>query len=441
MRIAFLVNDFPRLSETFILNQVTGLIDRGHEVDIYAHQVEGWSKVHPDVNRYRLWERTYPMQEIPQNYLWRILKGIWLLLSRFHKAPRLIGRSLNVFAYGEQAIGLWLLYSAMSFLDKRPTYDIIHCQFGTQGYRGLAFKRLLQPTPKLLVMFRGFDISCYVNQGGDKVYRQLFKDVDYCLANCDFFRQRVIELGCEPERISVHFSGLNANKFTFRPRRLESGEPTRIATTGRLVEKKGIEYAIRAVAQQVEQFPELTYYIMGDGPLRQSLETLMSELRVESYIHLLGWQDESEIIKILDTCHLFIAPSVTAEDGNQDAPINVLKEAMAMGLPVISTDHGGIPELVEDGVSGFLAPERDANALADKLGYLLAHPERWPEMGQAGRAFVERHFDLHRLNDELVLLYEQLLEKDGNSPLELFSQAAEIYPTIPHKKTDLSHIF
>ena len=416
MRIAFLVNDFPRLSETFILNQVTGLIDRGHEVDIYTHHLEDWSMVHPDVNRYRLWECTYLMQALPKNYLWRILKGIWLGLRHFHKAPRLIGRSLNLFAYGEQAVGLWLLYSALSFLDQRPSYDIIHCQFGTQGYRGLAFKRLFQPTPKLLVMFRGFDISCYVNQGGDRVYRQIFKDVDYCLANCDFFRQRVINLGWSPARISVHFSGLDVNKFSFRPRRLEPGTPVRIATTGRLVEKKGIEYAIRAVAQQAKHFPELVYYIIGDGPLRQFLENLTRELRAESYIHLLGWRNESDIIKILDTCHLFIAPSVTAEDGNQDAPINVLKEAMAMGLPVISTHHGGIPELEEDGVSGFLAPERDANALAEKLAYLLAHPECWPEMGQAGRTFVERHFDLNQLNDKLVLLYEDLLRKEhGNT--------------------------
>ena len=434
MRIAFLVNDFPRLSETFILNQLTGLIDRGHQVDIYTQHVEDWSKVHPDVNRYRLWERTYRMQEPPKNYLWRVLKGIWLVFRHFHKAPQLIGRSLNLFAYGEQAIGLWLLYSAISFLDQQPAYDIIHCQFGTQGYRGLAFKRLLQPTPKLLVMFRGFDISCYVNQGGDKVYRRLFKSVDYCLANCDFFRQRVIELGGDPDRISVHFSGLDVNKFRFRPRRLDPGESVRIATTGRLVEKKGIEYAIRAVAKQVEQFPTLTYYIIGDGPLRQPLEALIRQLRVESYIHLLGWRDESEIIQILDTCHLFIAPSVTAEDGNQDAPINVLKEAMAMGLPVISTDHGGIPELVEDGVSGFLAPERDATALAEKLADLLTHPERWPEMGQAGRTFVERHFDLHHLNDKLVLLYKQLLDKNDDSLLTSPSHAAEIGIAIPKLK-------
>lgn len=430
MRVAFLVADFPCLSETFILNQATGLLDQGHEVDIFTDHVQDWSAVHPDVTKYRLWERTYAMPELPKNYLWRVIQGVWLGLKHFPQAPRLIGRSLNILAYGEQALNLWLLYTAVALVNRPHTYDIVHCQFGTQGYRGLAFKRLLQPRPKLLVMFRGFDISCYVRAGGDRVYRQLFQHVDYCLANCDFFRRRVIDLGCPPDQIAVHFSGLDVQKFQFRPRHLAPGSPIRLATTGRLVEKKGLEYAIRAVAQVAQYHPDLRYFILGDGPLRADLEQLIHELNAASFIHLVGWKNESGIVEILDTCHLFIAPSVTAADGDQDAPINVLKEAMAMGLPVISTTHGGIPELIEDGISGFLVPERDAVALATKLEYLLACPERWPEMGRAGRAFVDRHFNLCSLNDRLVQRYQQLLN-DAEEGQGLPSAAALVQLPLP----------
>jgi colanic acid/amylovoran biosynthesis glycosyltransferase len=151
------------------------------------------------------------------------------------------------------------------------------------------------------------------------------------------------------------------------------------------------------------------------------LEQLIHDLGADGSIHLLGWRHEAEIIQILDRCHLFIAPSVTAADGNQDAPINVLKEAMAMGLPVISTHHGGIPELVEEGVSGFLVPERDAEALGAQLHYLLQHPDHWPQMGQAGRAFVERHFDLEHLNDLLVARYQQVLGSTHSITLDASS--------------------
>ncbi|MEM9483575.1 MAG: glycosyltransferase [Cyanobacteria bacterium P01_F01_bin.116] len=412
MRIAFLVNNFPMLSETFVLNQITGLLDRGHDVDIYTQNLHSWDKVHADVTAYRLRERTYEMKKVPKNYFQRILQGFWLIITHCFKAPRLIGCSLNVFAYGHQALNLWLLYTAIS-LSSRPNsqrnYDIIHCQFGTQSYRGMAFKQLLSPTPKLLVMFRGFDISYYVKQNGSTVYKRPFQYTDYCLANCNFFRQRVIDLGWPADKIAVHFSGLDVGKFRLRLRQPDPTNNIHIATTGRLVEKKGIEYAIRAVAQVARQYPKLTYSIIGDGPLRERLQAVIHELNAQAYIHLVGWKNEAEIIQILDQCHLFIAPSVTAKDGNQDAPINVLKEAMAMGLPVISTDHGGIPELVEDGLSGHLVPERDVDSLVNKLNDLLTHPEQWPAMGQAGRAFVERHYDLHRLNDLLVQRYEALL--------------------------------
>ncbi|HEY9737804.1 MAG TPA: glycosyltransferase, partial [Trichocoleus sp.] len=88
-------------------------------------------------------------------------------------------------------------------------------------------------------------------------------------------------------------------------------------------------------------------------------------------------------------------------------------EAMAMGLPVLSTFHGGIPELVQDGVSGYLVPERDSEALAARLKDLLDHPERWEAMGQAGRAYVEAHYNIETLNDRLVQVYEHLMEADS----------------------------
>jgi len=413
MRIAFVVGHFPRLSETFILNQVTGLRDRGHQVDIFSEHEGDWQQVHPDVTAYSLRQHTYRLHPVPANYLWRALGGLWLLLSRFHKAPGLLLRSLNVFQYGLYSGGLWLLYTAAALADHGcPQYDIVHAQFGTQGHRGWFLQQLMSPHPRLVVMFRGHDISSYVQQVGQEVYADLFPVADACLTNCEFFRQRVIQLGCPPAKIAVHYSGLDVTKFTYRPRQPAPDGPIRLITTGRLVEKKGIEYAIRAIAQLAPEYPHLQYAIIGDGPLRPQFAALIQALNLEDKVQLLGWQPEQALIHHLDQAHLFIAPSVTAADGNQDAPINVLKEAMAMGLPVISTHHGGIPELVQEGVSGYLVPERDAAALAERLRWLLAERDRWPAMGLAGRTTVAQSFDLTTLNDLLVARYRALLRAD-----------------------------
>ena len=106
---------------------------------------------------------------------------------------------------------------------------------------------------------------------------------------------------------------------------------------------------------------------------------------------------------------ILLVPSVTAQDGDQEGTPAVLMEALAQGIPVISTYHSGIPELVQDGISGFLVPERDTNALAEKIIYLLEHQEIWAEMGKAGRKYVEENFDTNKLNDRLIKIYQQLL--------------------------------
>ena len=423
MKIAFIVGQFPILSETFILNQIVGLIERGHEVDIYADTEGDLSKVHPAVEQYNLLKQIYYLPQVPENLLVRIVYGLFLLLKKGIQDPLLIGRSLNFFKYGKSAVSLWLLYTAVPNLIS--SYDVIHCQFGTLSFRGMAFQNVNAPQAKLITTFRGDDISRFVQEKGDRVYDKLFRTGDFFLANCEFFRHRVIKLGCPPHKIVVHGSGLDCSKFPFSERYPLDGK-IRIATTGRLVEKKGIEYAIRAVAQQAKDH-RIEYNIIGDGELKSELQRLIDELNVGDVVNLLGWKNEQEIIEILQRSHLFIAPSVTAKDGNQDAPTNVLKEAMAMGLPVISTYHGGIPELVVEGISGFLVPERDSNALAQKLGYLLNHPETWAEMGRAGRTYVEKHYDLHKLNDRLVNIYQQLLIIDAGLPEYYQKQISSSY--------------
>jgi colanic acid/amylovoran biosynthesis glycosyltransferase len=170
-----------------------------------------------------------------------------------------------------------------------------------------------------------------------------------------------------------------------------------------------LKYGIQAVANVLTNYPHVEYRIVGDGPLKSELQDLIDSLNVEDKIKLLGWKRQEEIVNLTEWADIFLAPSVTSEDGDQEGIPVVLMEAMAQGLPILSTLHSGIPELIQDGVSGFLVSERDVEALTDKLEYLITHPEIWPEMGRAGRDHVERHFNIDMLNDRLVKLYQQLL--------------------------------
>ncbi|MEM9922817.1 MAG: glycosyltransferase, partial [Cyanobacteria bacterium P01_D01_bin.50] len=341
MKIAFIVDKFPILSETFIINQITGLIERGHEVHIYGRQTEE-KKLHPDVEKYKLIECTRYLPEIPKNYFLRFFNVLYLLTINYSKFSVVLLRSLNIFKYGKRSASLRLFYSTLPFI-KAPKYDIIHCQFGRQAvckfgpysYEGVVLRDIGAVKGKLITTFRGYDISWYIHKYGENVYEELFQKGDFFFANCDFFRKRAIQLGCDENRIIVHGSGIDCNRFKFKARYPDATGKIRIATTGRLVEKKGIEYAISAIAEVAKIYPYIEFNIIGDGELKKRFAKIIKELNIADKVHLKGWRNQKEIIDILDETHIFVAPSVTASDGNQDAPVNTLKEAMAMGLPVI----------------------------------------------------------------------------------------------------------
>lgn len=333
MQIAFIVEKFPVLTETFVLNQAVGLIMRGHQVDIYARETDDTPKVHPDIVSYNLLEHTYYAPSVPKNYLWRLLKALKLAFE-FRSSYKIILQSLNL-KYGKRAASLRLLYLVIPFLKSQP-YDIIHCQFGIFGIEGVILREIGAIQGKLITSLRGYDISWYVKEYGDDVYEKLFHEGDFFLSNCEFFRNRAVKLGCDANKIVVHGSGIDCNRFAFQPRYINDNGRIKIVTTGRLIEKKGIEYGIRGVAKVIQQHPNLDieYNIIGAGCLQDYLQELIHSLHMSDKIKLLGRKNQQEIIEILDNSHIFIAPSVTAKDGNQDAPVNTLKEAMAMGLPV-----------------------------------------------------------------------------------------------------------
>jgi colanic acid/amylovoran biosynthesis glycosyltransferase len=410
MKIAFILTHFPALSETFILNQITGLIDRGHSVDIYADRPGSDSKMHPEVESYGLLPKTRYAPRMPGNTLVRFVKGAGIVARHLFSSPSVVGRALNVMRHGSEASSLKLLYRVVPFLPECPAYDVIHAHYGQEGLRALALRDLGVLHGPLLTTFHGSDMSAYLRKVGPNVYDKLFAKGDLFLPISERWRKALVEMGCPPARTVVHHMGIDCGRFGFRARQKKPGETPRLLSIARLVEKKGIEYAIRAAAKL--RGVDFHYDILGDGPLRQGLEKLVRELGVSDRVTLQGWKHQAEVVELLDRAHLLVAPSVTGSDGDQEGIPVAMMEAMAMGLPVLSTRHSGIPELVDDGQSGYLVPERDVDALAGSLGRLLSAPEQWPAMGEAGRRRVEADFDINRLNDRLVGLFEQA-DKNG----------------------------
>jgi colanic acid/amylovoran biosynthesis glycosyltransferase len=154
--------------------------------------------------------------------------------------------------------------------------------------------------------------------------------------------------------------------------------------------------------------PAISYDIIGEGPQRGQLMELTRSLGLERVVTFHGARDRRFVRQKMDDAHLFVLPSVTAEDGDSEGQGVVLLEAQASGLPVVATDHDGFPESIAPGRSGFLVPERDVEALSSRIVDLICRSDTWPEMGRAGRKHVEAHYEPARLSRQLVDLYGRL---------------------------------
>ncbi len=414
MRIAFVVGKFPKLSKTFILNQITGLLDLGHEVDVYARPtLESTNKNHADIERYKIQEKTIYLPFIPGDNLERRTKlfSCYAYLAS-STSPielfRLLRRCNNE---NGRYIFDALSYSTIHQCKKEP-YDIIHCHFAEQSRSALLLKLAHSPNAKIVTTFHGHDVNVAktINRNSN-IYQMMFSEGDLFTANTNFTADKASKLGCPKDKIRILPVGLNPSRYPFSRRQVESDGTIKIVTVGRLVEKKGIEYSLRAIALVLQNHPtlKLHYTIIGEGNQRAALETLASSLGLSEKVSFLGAMTQAEVRDVYDSSHIFLLSSVTASNGDMEGQALVLQEAQCMGLPIISTLHNGIPEGVIDGQSGFLVPEKDVNALSERLAYLALNPTLWCEMGQAGHDFVKNRYDIRKLNSQLVDLYKWLL--------------------------------
>lgn len=410
LRIAYLIDVFPRPSNAFIVEQMAGVLAKGHQVDIYARSLLRSGLHHPALRDLLAPERLKHIV-IPPGRLARLAKLIRLLAAKSNRTPAMTRELLiEPFAAGK----LSRLYTALSFQQSAP-YDVVHVQFATVAPLAVSLRRRGVLRGAIVTSFRGADTTRALREDPGR-YDDLFRDGDLFLPVSESLRKLLLDAGCPAARTVVHHSGIDLSLFTFRERHREPAEATRCLFVGRLTEKKGLRFALEALAAVRKQGRDVVLDVAGDGEDQLALERLNRDLGLTQSVRFLGPLTPSEVRSAMDAAHVLVAPSVTASDGDQEGIPNVLKEAMASGMPVLTTTHSGIPELVEDGVSGMLAAEGDAAALARAWSVLAEHPERWAAMGRAGRAAVESGFSAARLTDDLVDLYRSVIRTPQAAP-------------------------
>jgi colanic acid/amylovoran biosynthesis glycosyltransferase len=171
---------------------------------------------------------------------------------------------------------------------------------------------------------------------------------------------------------------------------------------------KGRKYAIEAIAELHKKYPKLQYYIVGDGPCRAELEAQVEKANLTSAIHFTGWVSTEKLKSLYDKAHIFLHPSITASDGNQEGQGMVLIEAQAQGIPVIATRHNAFTETILDGITGLLAEEKTVEELVEKMDIVIRNPQTTASIIQNAKKRVDEFYNSEKLNNDLIHIYERL---------------------------------
>jgi colanic acid/amylovoran biosynthesis glycosyltransferase len=334
-----------------------------------------------------------------------------------------VSRSPSIVYRGEFEAGREVL------LRRDP--DLMHIYFGNTGVHLLPLiERWDRPC---VVSFNGMDVQRRESERGYEMrLRRLLRLVPVILVRSRSIAERLIELECDPLKIRLNRTGIPLDDFPYAPRRVPVTGAWKIVQACRLVVKKGLPTALRAFALFLRKFPNTRFVIAGEGPQLRELQELVCELRIEQAVSFAGFLNQSELRRLFEQSHLFVHPSEMAVDSNQEGVPNSMLEAMATGLPVVATMHGGIPEAVTDGVSGLLVPERDHERLANSLIALVENPIRWQEMGRAASRMVTAEFAQSRQIEILESVYFEAIQQWQRNRADnqnIFST------TIPHKRT------
>jgi len=343
------------------------------------------------VTRERMCQELFPFADV------ELLSPTRQSIAR-HLYQKFIQRLPALYYRGEMA--------QMTELFGRRRADLMHVYFGHTGVHLRAFLKWWDRPA--IVSFHGADVMPREHQPKYLVQmRELFTLVPLVLARSNSLAERLKALGCPPEKIRLNRTGIPLDEFPFVERQTPADGAWHFVQTCRLIAKKGLRTALQAFAEFRRDYPQAKFTIAGEGPMLDELQRLAGELGLVHAVAFPGFLNQAQLNALYARSHVFLHPSQLTEKQDQEGIPNSMLEAMATGLPVAATLHGGIPEAVRDGVSGLLVPERNAPALASALKYMVSSPEMLRQMGHQASQSVRAEFEQSRAIAKLEACYDE----------------------------------
>lgn len=413
LNIAVVVGSFPELSETFILNQITDLIDKGHNVKIFSYKKGNQAIMHQAVTDYQLLNNTTFYPDFPGSLLQRWKECLRSLTSNRKKIPfNKLVRIFNPFGNFRNVLNVRSFYNASWFLGKGD-FDIFHVHFANKAtlIAELMDKKIIEGA-RLVTSFHGYDIIPAKVNDYRKQYNLVFKWSAAITSNSPFTSELIAKANADTRKVFLLPEGLRTNQYKLNAPRNGSKNTIDILFCGRLVEFKAPDLAVEIIRVLVQERKchHIKLFMIGLGPLQNKVEALIKEYGLQDHILLCGGRKQQEVIQLMNQADIFLLPGVhQAADGRAENQGLVIQEAQALELPVVVSDAGGMKYGLIENETGFVVKEKDVQGFADKLELLINNRELRNKMGIAGREFVKKNFDTVVLGSRLEKIYSDIL--------------------------------
>jgi len=395
MNVLYYLQTFPKISESFILNEIYELEKRGHNIAVFAI-----NQPKEDIEHEEYDEINIPIYYAdPLNYT-----DVTKLLSPKILRPKILQNAKFKASVKTHFAAFNWSKQCIEFVDELDLdVDLIHSHFTTASRFSGRYVASYYNIPFTMTA-HAFDL--YYNPNKEQL-EHIVNKTDHLVTISEYNKNYVRNEISEKTPNTVVHAGIRPEKF--EPS--SSSVDQRILTVSRFVEKKGLPYAIKAVSKIVDDFSSIQYHIVGSGEMESEIESQIEELGISNTVELLGNVTDERLVAEFDEASCFLLPCIVADSGTRDGIPVSLMEAMAMETPPISTSVSGIPELIDDRQNGFTVEPKNANELAEAVSSILGNPEKQRRFGINGRKKVIDEFNIKKEAVKLESVFRQTADQ------------------------------
>ncbi len=405
LKIAFVVNNFPAVSEPFIFNRIIAFIDKGHDVTIFSYENAMGDIRHSLVEEYQLLKKCHYYQ---MSVFRRFLITSIVFIEKTLRKSKIISSKITDQLYEKRFA--WRYNPKQWFAGRH--FDAIHVHYGFNAVPLVHYKAkgYLKET-KIAVTFHGCDIVPAMLPRLKTAYAMIFEHVDAITVNSQYMKDLVASISGLGKNIHILPSGIRPEKFKRDPKfkSVKSESIFRVLFIGRLIDWKGLDLAVDIINElvNIRGHSQIEFRIVGSGDMRSMLSEQIQKLQLNKHIFFLGSLSQEDIIQELHDTDVLLLPGIHHPvTGRAETQGGVIQEAQSMQVPAIVSDAGGMKYGLQDGKTGFVVKQYDIKGFADKIELLMHNTKLCREMGEAGRAFIKKHFDSYDVADRLIEIYQ-----------------------------------